>query len=219
MKEARKPERWAWMGFDANVATKAADQQPNSQASKSSGSNSEIIPDQRSATNRPDQPIAPDTGFTGSRFPDRGNLILERMTTDHEYPSACAQFWLEEFERLNTEKQRLLLRWIREVCDRVAIPGLDREQAANLISDLNTARERYHRNLREQLSFFETSSEKRKQLESALRESESIWKQKLYLSWQDCLADKDITSGATSSKREPQSPFGETCVGARGRQN
>ncbi len=181
MKEARKPERWEWMGFDKQPIPAA----PNVDIQD------DTVPKDRESAKSDDPPL--------DRTEQLADLI-ERGDTSG-YPSAGEQFWRESFASLETSGQRALFQFLRAVSDRTPIEPEQSAGFGQLVTTIDSKRDQFHNRLDEQISFLSDGSKQKQKLLAELEKSREFWNDKIRPSWELTLDGKDITLAQQSANR------------------
>ncbi len=180
MKEAKKPERWEWMGFEQNPVP-----QKN------------LPPvDARQDGTGPDPVAGESLVLPPTNSPELADLIAAAPLSDFdasEYPLAGQQFWRDTFASLNHGDQRKLLRFVRAINQRTTLDSTQLAELGELVTRIENKRDRFHVRLMDQISFLDDASQQKKQLNDQLFESKKFWDDRILPAWQSTLQSQDIT--------------------------
>ena len=171
MKEARKPERWSWMGF-ANSPAPATRHQPPRETNEA-----------EPASGRAE---------SGLVRPSRGELILDLASAANDYPAAAEQFWRETMAELTHDQQKRLFLLLKVAAAGQSVPSEFQEQQQKLIELLSEKREQFHERLEEQVSYLPTDSAGQQRLREELTASRQIWQETVLPAWQVVVSGDDM---------------------------
>lgn len=184
MKEAGKPERWKWMGFDEVAVNPSSEKPQASQARPESLESFAFIesdPVQSLAhSNLPDSEPAIPTG----RTPVNGSA---------NYPVAAEKFWANSFEKMNATQRRNLFRFIKSIRTDRAIDESFRTVFEQLTEWLDNRRAEFHREMFDHLALIPDGTEEKTRLANELFESQEIWEKKILPTFQSVLHGEDFT--------------------------
>lgn len=170
MKEARKPERWEWMGFDkTNPAVEANKETEKPKPIESTDQNTE-------------QPQ--------SKVQRLDDLISNQDTS--AYPAAGQQFWTRWFNASTVDQQRGLIRLLRSVVNRTEL-ALPDEDLITLIESVKSKRDEFARQLQEQIAALPNNTNSKEQLARESSEAASYWEEKVFPAWELTRTGEDIT--------------------------
>ena len=208
MKEAGKPERWKWMGFDepkpadvqttgqnsddartkTNPAQTDSPQTNDHEASANDGaSNSSSEPPNVDTTRNTSISLAiPGTASPQSKL---------QITSDVDYPRAAVRFWAEAFRKLNPERQQALLRGIKSMRQSVSIPEASRSGFASIVGRIQKQRAEFHQELFDRLAVTPESSPEKSKLSDEFYASKELWTDKIQPAFIAAAKGDDFTVG------------------------
>lgn len=177
MKEASKPERWAWMGFES--ATSAT--------TKLNGTAIEL----RSPAIA--NPIANDSFADAEPLTETGEPQSASIDFETEPASLGPEFWNQTWEKLNTTQKTGLLKLIQRVRDSNLKPPRDSATLLDTVEVLQTRRLRFTDEKRQQIDFSNQTDAVKKIRTAELDAFESLWNTKLQPALAGSAAGKDCT--------------------------
>ncbi len=194
MKEAGKPERWEWMGFetpkaiemeldDARPLATSIPTESDRTLANSSGNQSSL-----SATPEPDPPVqssrpitisANQFGSARATNPAEPVVSFARADVQADYPVAAVEFWNSLFRRLKPDQQTTLVRLLKYMRLGVVLPEDQQPAARQLVRLLRSHREQFHQTLFDQLALAADGTPEKNRLADEMYESQAIWDKKI----------------------------------------
>ena len=192
MKEARKPETWSWMGFEASPTV--GNDLPTTDSTSSTIP--EPAPTASSAAKAHDESTRSGDSLgtvdNVESFVDARNQQLIQLIDDGAaYPAVGEQFWNESFKPLKVSGQRNLFRLLRMVVEQAEFQPNFRETAEDLVAALTDRRAQFHKRIAENIEYL-PSAERREEVAEQLASSKSHWEE-LVQSWNASLEGTGIT--------------------------
>ena len=194
MKEAGKPERWEWMGFEKPNTIKIEGDVWNSESgSIPADSGQAIVESQpnkpnRSATSAADtsvQSSGPITisvnqfGPTGETSATQPVVRFDVPGIQPDYPVAAAAFWNSTFRRLNSDQQTILLRLLKNMRHGQVLAADQQPSAQQIVRWLQSHREQFHQTLFDELALTADGTPEKTRLANEMYESQEIWEKKI----------------------------------------
>ena len=185
MKEAGKPERWEWMGFD-KVQNGNANSVPLNTPHASNGDISKLdeLPKQDPSSNN----VSPNV--TKQEFP-----LIQVNPGTSDYPVAASEFWQSLLARLGDQQQKDFLKLLKLMRHSAKVPTENREGYARLLKVITSQRDGFHQKLFDQLALTSNESPEKKTLSENLNASEDIWEKQILPAMTSVIHGDDFTFG------------------------
>lgn len=176
MKEAGKPERWEWMGFDKAPATKAERTDVDAPAialGSDSGADAEDIVAESN--------LSSSVGLTKTQNGQRETVSNSPQTIvikqAGSYPPAAGQFWVKTFPALKLEQKKALFQLLKRVRDSKTGVTEQQSEFESLLDFLEDRRNEYHVQLLSEVSLLDSGSAAEKAKSAELHQSQLFWKE------------------------------------------
>lgn len=208
MKEAGKPARWQWMGFETPDKTETdpdtlelKNANNASPIAPPSGKNSDSIgPDNNAG--RFSQPIRiseNQSDSSGSRAKSKSAATIDLSATSADFPVAAVRFWSSTFQRLSSRQQILLLQLLKNIRTSETLE-LDRQTAArDLVQQLQDLRDQFQQSLFDELALVPVGSKEKTRLAAEMYDSQELWEEKISPAIVAAAQGSDVTMGQQQS--------------------
>ncbi len=214
MKEAGKPERWEWMGFDKNGVQSQNAIQDDSHSIELSDTSQKLTPSSQRPQERINEVLisghspnsesdAARTQLDNSiRIANQQNISVSAFFSEADqvdYPVAAQKFWQSAFRKLNPNQQETLLSLLKAIRQGQSISHPQRESAQQLTRSLSKTRDRYQQDLFDELSVAPDGAEQTTRLANEMYESAEIWEQQIQPALAASASEKEFTIGQQKS--------------------
>lgn len=190
MKEAGKPERWEWMGFEK---TQKIELEEDNLAARSQD-DFDLSPEKPDDVAVPlDTPISLGDNVASPSPREFAGLSESQFRSNVAFPASAVAFWEPLFRKMNSQQRQTLLQLLKSMRQGSPIGSNQMETASALVETLQRQRQDFHQRLLDQLAVTPNGSTEKKRIANDLYESQELWDKKVFPAMSAAARGEDIT--------------------------
>lgn len=192
MKEAGKPERWEWMGFENEQKIQLDSKRPDSQ--QDDGFDAEPVDLESPLELDTPLRVGGNSAVLNAEPPlDSLVAAIPNGASDGSYPSAGVAFWGPLFRKMSANQQQTLLLLLKSMRQGSPVPKDRQEMVAGIVDILQRKRQEFHQQLFDQLAIAPNGSTEKTKLANDLYESQDTWDKKIFPAMSAAARREEIT--------------------------